>query len=370
MNRLGTALLLLSLALIGAGCSTDNDSLGDSTQMSIAYQVSTEQVQTRGMVITNENFGPSGQQFKLWGWMTDSNGEVPMNSDFNEQPLQDVVVKYRSHRNEWTADLTYFWPRPRYRADFYAFYPVDAPFDAATKSITYTDFDGNTDVMYATYSDQRPEKDNLEKQRMAYLSFYHATAQVKFDGLLSQQFADIGYRVEVKNITLHNVYKTTSFTFDASVNEIGEKPGKKLALTLGTASSPGDYSLSMIGNNPTVSSKDESVQLTSDTDVLMILPQTLTAWNPTTETTAATSGSYIALEMRAIAADNSYPLKENGDFITVYAPFTSPTAAGFEPGNIYKYTITLGSTVAMTSEITPWTPEVITPSSPLYPDNP
>ena len=205
MNRLGTALLLLSLALIGAGCSTDNDSLGDSTQMSIAYQVSTEQVQTRGMVITNDNFGPSGRH-----------------SDFNEQPLQDVVVKYRSHRDEWTADLTYFWPRPRYRADFYAFYPVDVPFNAATKSITYTDFDGNTDVMYATYSDQRPEKDNLEKQRMAYLSFYHAMAQVKFDGLLSQQFADIGYRVEVKNITLHNVYKTTSFTFDASVNEIGE----------------------------------------------------------------------------------------------------------------------------------------------------
>ena len=361
---------MLPLAL--AGCSTSDDSLADTAQMSIAYQVSTEQAQTRGETITNDNFGEKGQKFKLWGWMTDINGEAPMNSEFNERALQDVVVTYRSERNEWTADNTYFWPKPRYRADFYAYYPADAPFEATSKTITYTEFDGNTDLMFATYSDQRPDKDVLETQRMAYLSFYHATAQLQFYGKLSEQFANLGYKVEVESITLHNVNKCNTLTLDASDNGIGEKPGKKTALTFETASNPGDYPLVMNttdGNLPTVSSEDDATQLTSATDVLMILPQTLTAWNPVTETITTTSGSYIELKLRAIAPDNTYPLEKNEGFITVYAPFTSPDdGSTFNFGNIYKYTITLGATVALTAEITPWTPEVITPAKPLYPD--
>ena len=370
MNRLGIA-LLLPLAL--AGCSTSDDSLADTAQMSIAYQVSTEQAQTRGETITNDNFGEKGQKFKLWGWMTDINGEAPMNSEFNERALQDVVVTYRSERNEWTADNTYFWPKPRYRADFYAYYPADAPFDDTSKTITYTDFDfdGNTDLMFATYSDQRPDKDVLETQRMAYLSFYHATAQLQFYGKLSKQFADLDYKVEVESITLHNVNKRNTLKLNASDNGIGEKPGKKTALTAGAASNPGDYQLVMNttdGNRPTVNSEDDATQLTSATDVLMILPQKLTAWDPATETIATTSGSYIELKLRAIAPDNTYPLEEKGGFITVYAPFTSTGTPSFQSGNIYKYTITLGATVALTAEITPWTPEVITPTKPLYPD--
>ena len=373
--------MLLPIAFMG--CKSDDDeSWSDANPMTIALQVTTDQAQTRGEVITPETFPQAGRKFRIWGWMSEGGNSYPMNSEWNEHgALQAVDVFYRSDRPtpEWTADDTYFWPIPRFRADFYGIYPADqtsAPFDAETKTITYTDFDGNTDLMYATYSDQRPKKDVLEKQRMAYMYFYHAMSQIRFVGKLSAEFADdFQYKVQVKSIKLCNVCKAATLTFNASVNEIGENPGKATAMTMSAISSPGKYDIPMNAegdNYPIVDSKTESIALSSPSDVRMVIPQTLTAWDPTVENTGtahpSTSNGYLAIELRIISGDADtpvYPLGSTDKYITVYAPFNSGTHEGWKPGVAYTYELTLGAgysaggnpviqPITIEAAITPW----------------
>ena len=324
---------------------------------------------------------------------------APLISDFNSNPLTAELVTYNTVYG-WRTEQTFYWPRPKYRADFFAIYPAEITetetpftidFSETTKTITYESsapYNGNTDLMYATYSDQRAERDNSEKQRTVYLRFHHAMAQILFFGQLSAEFQTLGWDIEVKKIEIHNMNGAGVFTLKSAYADLESEYGIENNKGIGTSTAisfvpatstlttyaPAMNTTGEAGSpvNPVLSGSQLS-QLTSPTDVLMILPQTLTAWTPTASASAtpSTSDGYIAVELRAIAHDGestTYPLKADGSFITIYAPFTSPTASGFEGGKIYKYTLTLGSSVSMTAAITPWTTETITPAKPLYPN--
>lgn len=414
MRRLLYVLYALAVLQLWS-CSSDDavDNGGQSeAEVQMMFDVSAEEATTRGEAFTSTSFFKSGRTFSLWGWMTEkinetTNRTVPLTSDFNSNPLTAIDVTYTAAVGKipasWNTAQTFYWPRPKYRADFFAIYPAeiteaDTPFTIAfsetTKTITYASsapYNGNTDLMYATYSDQRAARHNSEKERTVYLRFYHAMAQILFFGQLSTEFQTLGWNIEVKKIEIHNMNGAGVFTLKSAYEDLGtaygiennEGRGKATAISFAPAATstlttyePAMNTTGEASNpvNPVLSGSQLS-QLTSPTDVLMVLPQTLTAWTPTASASAtpSTTDGYIAVELRAIAHDGettTYPLKTDGSYITVYAPFTSPTTSGFEGGKIYKYTLTLGSSVSMTAAITPWTtPETITPEKPLYPNH-
>lgn len=423
MRRLLYVLYALAMLQLWS-CSSDDavDNGGQSeAEVQMMFDVSAEEATTRGEAFTSTSFFKSGRTFSLWGWMTEkinetTNRTVPLTSDFNSNPLTAVDVTYNAAVGRipasWITVQTFYWPRPKYRADFFAIYPAeidmteaDTPFTIAfsetTKTITYAStapYNGNTDLMYATYSDQRSSRDNSEKERTVYLRFYHAMAQILFFGQLSTEFQTLGWDIEVKKIEIHNMNGAGVFTLKSAYEDLGEyyqkaeinnnsenkekRTGTATAMSFVpeatstlTTYAPAMNTTGEAANpvNPVLSGNQQE-QLTSPTNVLMVLPQTLTAWTPTASASAtpSTTDGYIAVELRAVAHDGettTYPLKTDGSYITVYAPFTSPTTSGFEGGKIYKYTLTLGSTVSMTAAITPWDTETITPEKPLYPNH-
>lgn len=369
-------MLLPVAATLLSGCSSDVVVEEASSDVLITYQVSAEHVETRGEAISNSSFPKAGRKFKLWCWMTDDNGATyrAMTSDFNTNPLTDIDVTYTAGTG-WTTSETFYWPRPRYRADFYAIYPpetsqnpsgVTTSFTPTTKTITYTSFDGNTDLMYATYSDQRAEKDVREKHRSATLNFYHATTQVMFFGKLSDVINGFGWKIEVKDITIHNVKADGTFTFQPYDAEKVTKP-EAMTFALKDGATTRVYTPTMklaesatsitIDNTSMV--ENHEVQLTSSTDALMLLPQNLPAWNSDTQKTGtsapSTTGGYLAISLRAVDNNSKtpvYPLKADGSFVTVYVPFGSTTdgtttasatvASPWIAGKLYKYILTFG----------------------------
>ena len=358
------------------GCSSDEVVEEASSDVLITYQVSADHVETRGEAISNSSFPKAGRKFRLWCWMTDDNGATysPMISEFNTHPLTDILVTYTAGTG-WETSETFYWPRPRYRADFYAIYPpetsqnpsgVTTSFTPTTKTITYTSFDGNTDLMYATYSDQRTQKDVREKHRAATLNFHHAMTQVMFYGKLSDVINGFGWKIEVKDITIHNVKADGTFTFQPYDAEKVTKP-EAMTFALKDGATTRVYTPTMklaesatsitIDNTSMV--ENHEVQLTSSTDALMLLPQNLPAWDSDTQKTGtsapSTTGGYLAISLRAVDNNSEtpvYPLKADGSFVTVYVPFGSTTdgtttasatvASPWIAGKLYKYILTFG----------------------------
>ena len=365
-------------AILLWGCSSDEVVEEASSDVLITYQASTDNVATRGETITStESFATNGRTFKIWGWMTDDlgTGTHPMTSDFNSHPLTAVDVTYTT-ANGWTTSEKFYWPRPRYRADFYAIYPASTvtSFTTDSKTITYTStngFDGNTDLMYATYSGQRPDKMVGQKRKEVSLTFHHAMTQILFYGKLSSALDALGWTVEVRDITIYNAKSGGTFTFEPYDANKVTKP-EAMTFALGSTTTP--YSPTMNITTPATAIKIDNTSMGDNSEVLltsplMLLPQTLTEWDSENENTGTispvTSGGYLAISLRAIdnsGATPAYPLQADGGFVTVFAPFGSPTTTvtpdpadpndpttapvtTYNPwlaGTLYKYILTFG----------------------------
>ncbi|MBQ9261067.1 MAG: fimbrillin family protein [Prevotella sp.] len=388
---------LLSWACLFAGCSADEHSeeASSSSACIITFDVSAIDTQTRGgTAVYNSSFtGP----FKLWSYMqnTDATGEpqlLPMTSDFNKTPMTDKEVTFDPSSATWktpVGDGQFYWPRPHYKLYCYAVYPSTAIFNAGAatnfaKSLDYTStaISGDEDIMYAGFMGQRPNRDNSEKSRTVNLSFHHALSQIKFYGKLSQLFDDFGWQVEVNSITACNINSKGQFAFEPTTLN---SSATSLAITQASPIAPKDYVLDMKPDRSNITTKSNPVLLTSSTSVTMVMPQKLTPWNTSNESEKTgtggkptTSGSYLAISMRIIeppateGADPKYPLGNNGDFVTVYTPFTTGVndangnQTGWEPAKTYKYTIEFGGgydakgnplfqPIGITAAITPWT---------------
>lgn len=291
---------------------------------------------------------------------------LPMTSDFNSTPMTDKEINYDPLSATWktpTSDGQFYWPRPKYRLYTYAVYPSTANFNAGltseiTKSLDYTTtaISGDEDLMYAAFTDQRPERDNSEKSRPVTLTFHHALTQIAFYGKLSSLFKSFGWTVEVNSITICNVNSKGKFEFtptglnNSTLNITPANPSVKSSypLTLNTETNTESIE---------ISDTEEPTAITSPSAVTMLMPQTITPWDKTKEATAAdNTGGYLAISLRIVEKHDGapgeaytyvYPLESNGDFITVYVPFSSTTdgttPGSWEAGKLYKYMLTFGA---------------------------
>ncbi len=340
-------LLLAFLPFFLLGCSSDVPEKKEQAEyennVPITFDVSTENVKTRAEAITDANFATDNRQFRIWGWMTDTEADDPqpirLMSNYNTSPLYGLEVTCQS--GTWSIDPSFgvfYWPRPKYRIDCYAVYPKDARFNASAKSFDYTDGNpaapvpGNADIMYATYQGKRAGRDLSEKSKAVELSFSHILSQVQFKASKSSELT-----VSITSLEICNVHCYGTFT----VGVIGTDTP-----SWDTPTGLRSYSLPL--KSASVSLTGEAQSLNAADGMLMLIPQTRTKWD-TSQTIAANDagggakGTYLKIGCSVTMGGSEY--SDNG---YVYLPLDIDWTMGYN----YTYTLGFGTGYASNGEKT------------------
>ena len=263
------------------------------------------------------------------------------------------MVVYDDLTHYWrTTGATYYWPDAPgalYNVTFYALYPASAPTTSnivSNKTIAFDathPIDGNTDVLYTKHQTSLSTVISSSSPAVP-LRFHHALTQLAFHGKLSSDFSNDGLQVTVGSIKVCNVNSTGDLDLAATTTSLW-----------GTLSTPTDYPLTMVSDEGIVLTSTAQA-LTSSSDITMVIPQVLTAWDPTTQciyvvdgvsTKALTTGSYLAIDCKIFDTQTgSYMIGDATSYETIYAPFLADpgdSTAAWEPGIRYTYTLSFGS---------------------------
>ena len=343
--------LLTTLWLLTA-CKADTEPEPETTQpvvpQHVAVTFNPEAAATRGPVPA----GSLGTDLSFRVWATKTLSGATTEEAFINDNTSNVVV-YDDLTHYWrTTGATYYWPDAPgalYNVAFYALYPASAPTTSdivSNKTIAFDTthpIDGNTDVLYTKHQTSLSAVISSSSPAVP-LRFHHALTQLAFQGKLSDAFITDGLQVTVGSIKVCNVNSTGDLDLAATTTSLW-----------GTLSTPTDYPLTMVSDEGIVLTSTAQA-LTSSSDITMVIPQVLTAWDPTTQciyvvdgvsTKTLTTGSYLAIDCKIFDTQTgSYMIGDATSYETIYAPFEAdpgnPTAA-WEPGIRYTYTLSFGS---------------------------
>ena len=272
------ASMALASAILFTSCSKELDQdrvITDINNSPIAFSTYSS-LATKGTPIANNTeFCTNGRLFNVSAFL-------------GESEYMSATIKYVDSKWEYNDKAeTAYWPAGT--LDFYAVTPTITTtpvfnavvFDKTTKTITYTvptATSNQVDVMYAKESAAKPAS-GTDVQ----MNFKHALSQVHFAATTDSKnlFVDI----EANGINIHNVNSVGTFNIDglswstltpAAFKTVNEA---KLAINMGANQ-----------QEPAVTN------ITSTTDVLMLIPQNLIAWDNTTPNAPAKqSGSYLSI---------------------------------------------------------------------------
>lgn len=343
--------LLTTLWLLTA-CKADTEPEPETTQpvvpQHVAVTFNPEAAATRGPVPA----GSLGTDLSFRVWATKTAVGTTTEAAFINDNTSNVVV-YDDLTHYWrTTGATYYWPDAPgalYNVAFYALYPASAPTTSdivSNKTIAFDathPIDGNTDVLYTKHQTSLSTVISSSSPAVP-LRFHHALTQLAFQGKLSDAFITDGLQVTVGCIKVCNINSTGNLNLAATTTSLW-----------GTLSTPTDYPLTMVSDEGIVLTSTTQA-LTSSSDITMVIPQVLTAWDPTTQciyvvdgvsTKTLTTGSYLAIDCKIFDTQTgSYMIGDATSYETIYAPFEAdpgnPTAT-WEPGIRYTYTLSFGS---------------------------
>ena len=345
--------LLTTLWLLTT-CKADTEPEPETTQpvvpQHVAVTFNPEAAATRGPV-------PAGSlgtdlSFRVWATKQVTTPTLGVEEAFINDNTSNVVV-YDDLTHYWrTTGATYYWPDAPgalYNVAFYALYPASAPTTSnivSNKTIVFDathPIDGNTDVLYTKHQTSLSTVISSSSPAVP-LRFHHALTQLAFQGKLSDAFITDGLQVTVGSIKVCNVNSTGDLDLAATTTSLW-----------GTLSTPTDYPLTMVSDEGIVLTSTAQA-LTSSSDITMVIPQVLTAWDPTTQciyvvdgvsTKTLTTGSYLAIDCKIFDTQTgSYMIGDATSYETIYAPFLADpgdSTAAWEPGIRYTYTLSFGS---------------------------
>lgn len=337
----GTA--LASMALLSA-CSSDNElaNVGTTANNAIGFHVVGNKAETRATPITPDNLTTT--DFNVFAFTED--GKTFMGSTDPGHEGINISFSGEAESGKWgyttPSDLRY-WPEATTKLNFYAVNPgtvaenMDHNYiweiNNSAQKITYTCADEhgssaghvNIDVMYAI---AKAQTQNTNSGKVKF-KFKHILSQIAFKA--KTQNAD--FVVDIASIKLHNPILANTFTFPAT------------AETDPTQSNWGNEAVAPIG--AITIGMDETKNITSEgTDIFtkptLFIPQTLTAWTPSTknkaEADAATpKQSYLEISCK-IKHKNFYIFGNETSYSTFFVPFS----AEWQPGKRYVYTLIFG----------------------------
>ena len=248
---------------------------------------------TRTALTTNDNFSA----FSLWGF--DGSGAVFADG---------TAFTKEMTTGTWGSSASLVWPLSG-NCDFYGAAPSGVSLDTSTRSFAYTcpaaDNATQQDVLVAS----KLAASKTDNNGKVELSFNHALSFVRFK---SSNTLD-GFNIEISEVRLCNLVADGTFTFSE------------------TSESTGSWTLGNTTDNYTVAPA-EPVSLTSadayidDADgVLMVMPQTPTAWDPTTDGRATASTKCyleVACKVSTSASTPYYYVGSASVYGKLYFPFS------------------------------------------------
>lgn len=343
-----------------SGCSDTELASIDTAQEKapIGFHTVGSQMGSRATIINSGDITKT--DFKVYAFDDAGNAFMGNNdTDDDAHAHNGVLINYDDVKTAWKyanpSDLRY-WPDSH--LDFYAVSPGTVHDDLVgfynwkinnvAQTITYQSFDEygstsghqNLDVMYAVAKGQTNSNGGKVN-----LTFKHILSQVLFKAKTN----DDKMEVQIKEMKFHNFQP--GGTFSIPVEEWELNGYVIIPVTVG------------MDETKTVTSTSTEVI----TKPMLFIPQTLTAWAPSTETkteadNANPKHSYLSITCR-IKQNGTY-LFGKGGFDTLYVPFS----ATWEPGKRYVYTLIFGggydkdgkpilTPVNFTASADDWTPD-------------
>ena len=239
--------------------------------------------------------------------------------------------------------------------DFNAVAPANAGIDLTATEFNYTGVPvaNMVDICYAVATDQTS-----------------SPVEMKFNHIFSQLVVKVkkasGYTVDIKEVKIGGVKPSGKLTLSGVTNAAGKAQWGTVS---GDATSYALFSSATPYSVPNSAASESASQMTPSGQELLLVPQTIEKWNPTTastENTASNSGKgYIAITYRAKKTDaESWATNTTNDgYTTTYFPL----AVKWYMGKLYNYTLLFGG---VADPDKPTTPDPENPDPGSGDDNP
>lgn len=342
-------LCMMAIGLLLAGCSADEEIANVHTSESnvIGFNVVSNNPQTKATIINSTN---DLQHWSL-GVFALKGGEPFMGTQAEDiEGYDDIGVKLIHQDGAWNyanpAD-EHYWPHSE-PLDFYAIAPYTSNNISWNQILTsgqitvhtIDEIDNpltpNDDIMYAVALEKTKEGTN----GIVPLSFQHLFSQVSFQAKTSGE----RLYVAIESMNLCNVYSFGIFTFPSTTYPNGNWSFSTDDLYKSTYQVIPDES-AIIHVNP----GDEATDI-SGSNTMLLIPQHLTPWQPTSpivedgngvDNAIVTRESYLKIKCKIWQNTSSgihYLLGGASDYDYSYVPFP----ATWESGKHYKYTLIFG----------------------------
>ena len=235
-------------------------------------------------------------------------------------------VEFKQNGSFFTSAVDYYWPSDNSSVSFFAYAPsktaLGGSWSIRSNSKQISNFkpkaniDQQLDFIVASATGSM-----ADQATGVDLEFSHILSQI---GIRAKNSGDLLYKVN--GVKIGSVVGTGSYNAQTS---------RWTPST--TASAKAEYAVSLI-NGAEIDLTDTAVSLMGDGGNAMLIPQTLTAWDPKNEPANDSKGAYLAVSVN-ISNDNGdvlYPRDGgNNDFAWVAVPIDTEWQAGHK----YIYTI-------------------------------
>lgn len=275
----------------------------------------------------------------------------PNSTDLAQPNHDGVEIQWSEDDGAWVyanKDEQAYWPSEA--LDFYAISPVDntsinwlIKHDSQIMSYQWGDefkssSHKNVDLMYASTPNMTKPTDGTVK-----MTFKHTLSQVLFKAKKEVKSME----VEIGNVYINNMRVGGTFTFPAADQEPALSNWNTNQEM--TALDKNEFLTHPSRTTPVALSWDDvngvavSTMLSTETDVMMPVPQKLIKWStavgaPKTTAEAKTAGeSYLRIECK-IKQGGVYYVGDADNLGSIYVPFE----ATWEPGKRYIYTLVFG----------------------------
>lgn len=332
-------LLVVALSAVALTACNNDEVMEVNQGRGISFQVATE-ASTRAQATTTSTI----DEFMVWGFT-------------QEEPAKTLMEELSVSKSgsEWTYDGTIFWPAAP--VDFYSISPepVSNKISEGTVSISnseqkITGFMVNTnqseqvDLLYAV---NKGEKKADHEASAVSINFRHALSQIVFKAKNTNK----NLKVIVKGVKIANIKKAGDFTYPSqkTTTHNNSADGTIVATTQGTWSNVNtaeDFSAGMDAAGVTLDGVVSTAKdLSNTTGALFMIPQELTAWDPsaTGALNSSNTGVYFLLDCQILSGTNKdiqvWPSDADETFAEIAVPAETLT---WEQGKKYVYTFIFG----------------------------
>lgn len=235
-------------------------------------------------------------------------------------------VEFTKAESSFISTPAYYWPGDNSEIKFFAYSPdknsLGGSLTINKDSKQLVDFAPKSDISaqvdFITVNATGNKDDNASSG--VALEFKHRLSQIE----IKAKNTNDGYIYKVVGVRIGKPVAKATFSF---VNE---------SWSMSTTDTKNNYQVEYVNDVLTLNSEAASIMGTGNGNA-MLIPQTLSAWNPENDNTNRSNGAYIAVKVQITTAGGAriYPVATDVDYDWVAVPINT----NWEQGKKYVYTL-------------------------------